>query len=149
MTRLRLVLALLVAATLAIAGCGGSSDDQPGSLTTTTGSPITVDRTGGNAPVDDHVVLQPDGTWTATDKSGATKAGKLNAQQTAAAYAIVNSTAFAAEAARPPATARCIDAPTVTISYGSQKVVFLDCGTPDAPAQAGALLRTIQEQILS
>lgn len=149
MTRLRLALTLLATVTLATAACGASSKDQPSSSATTTTAPITVDRAGGNLPVNDHVVLQPDGSWTATDRSGASKTGKLTAQQTSAAYAIVNSTAFASEAARPPATPRCIDAPTVTITYGPQKVIFVDCGTPDTPAQAAALLRAIQQQILS
>jgi hypothetical protein len=149
MTRLRTVSFLLLAvAALAVGGCAKSSGTEPGS-TAAARSPIMLDRTGGNVPVNDHVVLQPDGSWTATDKSGATKTGKLTAEQTAGVYQIAESPAFASEAAKSPEPARCMDAPTVTISYADRKVTFLDCGTPDTPAQAAALLHAIQQRILA
>jgi len=147
MSALRILTVALTAAVLAIAGCANNSTGAEPGATTPAAAPIVVDRTGGNVGVNDHVVLQPDGSWTATDKSGTSKSGKLTSQQTAAVYQIAGSEAFAAEAAAAASPGRCMDAPTVTITYGDRKVSFMDCGTPDTPAKASALLQLIQQQV--
>jgi hypothetical protein len=148
MRRLRAASALAAALLIALTGCARSDETTSAGPSAGTVS-IVVDRIGGNVPVNDHVVVNPDGSWTATNNAGQSRSGQLSAEQTTAVYKIVTSPAFASEAAQPTAAQRCIDAPTVTITAGDTKVTFVDCMDSSTPPTAAQLLHVVQEKILT
>lgn len=147
-SKLRAGSVLIVGMLILLAGCSKDTGTTPGG-TASGKSTIVLDRTGGDKQVKDHVALNPDGSWTATDKSGATRTGQLPAEPTATIYQIVTGSAFAAEATKPTWEPQCIDAPANTLTVGDKKITFVDCLNGSTPPNAAAVLRVFQEKILT
>lgn len=148
MTRLRIGSALILGLLILLTGCA-KAGPTPGGTTPSANVSIVLDRVGGDKAVRDHAVLNPDGSWTATDTSGKTKTGQLTAEQTAAVYKIATSAAFTTEAAKPTWEPKCVDAPTNTLTVGDKRVTFVDCLNDSTPASAASVLKVFQEKILT
>ncbi|MFC7758460.1 protealysin inhibitor emfourin [Catellatospora bangladeshensis] len=127
--------AVVAALFLVVAACTATGDPGGTPSVATSGSAVmpsvTVVRTGGIAGVNDTFIVNPDGSWTVTDKAGTTKSGKLNAQQAHELQRLATEPAFAAESRQQRGQTKCADAfaykVTVTGDAGPVLVSFSDC----------------------
>ena len=133
---------LSVLAVLVLAGCGaqdgGAAPTRTPPPETSAAAPVTVTRTGGLAGVNQSIALSPDGSWVYTDgRRNQTERGTLTDAQRAQVLQLLASPAFAqALSGRATTTAVCNDGFEYTISYGSARFAFTDCGQADAPVEA-------------
>ncbi len=133
---MRSVVAAVALAVLTAAGCarGGQPPgaeppaDRPG--------PVTVQRTGGIAGVQDEVTVQPDGSWGRAGRGPATR-GRLPADRDATLTRMAADPALRAEAARTPTDSGCADAFAYKVSVGDVRVGWTDCGTTPPPVASG------------
>src|SRR5882724_9724686 len=97
-----------------LSGCasaGGSSDPAASTPPAAAGIPaITVVKTGGIAGVHDTLHIESSGSWTLTDKSGATKNGRLTADDVAALKTLAADPRLLSEANATRAATKCRDA---------------------------------------
>jgi hypothetical protein len=157
MARFLLRGATVVATLVVLAGCarsGGTGSATPTPLTSPSSAPVaaaqvTLVRTGGLPGVNDRVVVDANGAWTATDSTGKQRNGQLTAQQRDRLAQLVGSGQLAREAARPSQPARCMDAYVYTLTVGADTVGYVDCpGDATRPETAVALVALLTEAIL-
>ncbi len=138
----RLVMLLLAAGLVSLAGCG-----QPGMTPQTnvptgiTLPPLTITRTGGIAGVTDTLQIEPDGAWTLTDRSGSATTGHLDAQTAAAIVRILGDPGLDAEIATASAPNQCADQFQYLVRLSGREFSFDDCG------QVGPLLRQLLDTL--
>jgi hypothetical protein len=147
-------LAVCAAVLLALAACaqgGGPAQATPspgGWFSPGPQATVTVQRGGGFAGVDDRVVVSPAGSWTATDRAGASSSGELTTAQREQLATLIADPRLADEATRTRQPTRCRDAfeYRVTVEAGSrrQQVTYADCPSdenlPEAAAAIAALV---------
>lgn len=136
-------------------GSQGSQGSQGPPITVAPPPRITVERSGGFAGLHDTVVLGPDGAWTATDRAGARRGGRLGPAEIAGIRALADDPRVAAEAGRGPAVSasasasasgpsRCSDALRYALTVGSERVDYADCPADAAvPVASAALVRRV------
>jgi hypothetical protein len=105
---------------------------------------ITLRRTGGIAGVSDTVTVDPGGAWTATDKAGRRRTGRLTADQIAQVRALAVDPRLAAEARRSPGPSRCQDAFQYAVTAGATTVTYVDCPSDERPPAAEALVAALR-----
>ncbi|WP_346537877.1 hypothetical protein [Micromonospora sp. DPT] len=132
---------------------GGTATAAPGTATpsgtatpggTATGAPaatasrVTLTRSGGFAGGAETVTVEPDGRWTATGRTGATRAGQLSPADLDRLRALAGSAPSGGGPARPDV--RCADTYTYRLTIGANTVEWTDCPSgPQPPAAASAL----------
>ncbi|HEU4346559.1 MAG TPA: hypothetical protein VFR35_02100 [Actinoplanes sp.] len=142
------VLALAVPPVLA-AGCGGAAGPGGGATTepggggssspTATSAPaVSVVRTGGFAGVNDQVTIAPDGTWTATDRAGGARSGRLSARDRDALTRLAGDPGLAGEATQTRPPTRCADTYAYAVTVGDVRVGYVACPTDPAPPRVAA-----------
>lgn len=144
----------LVSMTAGCASQGGGAAARPsGGGSTPEAAPlpqIAVQRTGGFAGRKDTVTVDPAGSWSATDRSGARKAGSFTPGQLTAIRTLAADPRLAAEAGvtRPPT--RCRDAYGYQLTVGGTHIEYVDCpADPDQPAASIALVKAIVGSTIS
>ncbi|MET8231056.1 hypothetical protein ABZS77_10305 [Micromonospora sp. NPDC005298] len=162
--------ALLVAL---LAGCtsadqGGNPPDQPPASTgpsptvaatgpsptiTPTGAPtasgvaqrVMLQRSGGFAGRGDAVTVEPDGRWTAVDRAGSRRTGRLDTATLGRLGGLAADPRLAAEARRTAAPSECADAFSYRLTVGTIETGYVDCPSEAAPPPA---TRALVELIL-
>jgi hypothetical protein len=143
---------VVLAVVLNVAACDnrqtGTGTDGP-SATVTAGNAlprITIRRTGGFAGVDDQLVVEPNGAWTATDKLDKRRSGQLTPDQVAAVRALATAPARAGEAGHSAGLTNCMDAFTYAVTIGSEQIGYVDCPSDSGlPAATIALVNQVQQ----
>lgn len=126
---------------------GGAATATPGTTTpggTASGAPaatasrVTLTRSGGIAGGADTVTVEPDGRWTATGRTGATRTGQLSPADLDRLRALAGSAPSGGGPGRPDV--RCADTYTYRLTIGANTVEWTDCPSgPQPPAAASAL----------
>jgi hypothetical protein len=135
----RRVVAAVVLTVLAAAGCGAGSPPPSTEPQVDRLGPVTVQRTGGIAGVQEEVTVQPDGSWGRTG-TGRTTRGRLPADRNETLTRMAGDPALRDEAARTPAPSACADAFQYTLRFADLRVTWTDCGA-SAPAAASRIAR--------
>src|SRR5215216_2941099 len=109
MTHRRLVGLMIVAPLVLLTACAAGTDRSDGETSSppAVGPAVSLGRTGGLAGVNDQVMIAADGTWSATDRTGARRSGTLSDQQRANLARLADDPGIAAESARTPGSTRC------------------------------------------
>jgi hypothetical protein len=128
MRRVAVALAVVVLA----AACGGDRPPSSGGPPADPRGPITVQRTGGIAGVQDEVTVQPDGSWGRTGTTAGTS-GRLSADRNATLTRLAADPELRVEAARTTPDDGCADAFEYTLSVGDLRVEWTDCGATRPP----------------
>ncbi|MFJ6195999.1 hypothetical protein [Micromonospora sp. NPDC092111] len=120
---------------------GPTADTTPGGPTAA--ARLTLTRSGGFAGHRDTVTVEPDGGWTTTDRTGATRTGRLDPADLDRLRALADTATQAG--AGSPAASQCADTYRYRLSVGARSVDWTDCPTgprpdPAAPALAQLLL---------
>ncbi|MEV4491584.1 hypothetical protein AB0K04_15870 [Micromonospora coxensis] len=126
---------------------GGTATGDPtpgGTATGPTDSRIVLTRSGGIAGHSDTVTVEPDGRWTATDRGGATRSGRLSPADLDRLRALTRTATTGATGGTP--AIRCSDAFSYRLTVPTGSVAWNDCPTgaqppPAAAATAQLLLR--------
>jgi predicted small lipoprotein YifL len=145
---------LSVAAVLfvSLSGCArnGPAVETPpeappsGAATSAADQTIVIERTGGIAGVQDMITVTPDGHWTRGGKRGSPGTGQLTDAQRGRLRTLANSPKLREEASRKASTALiCSDAFQYTVSVGSVKVSYADCGGNTTPETAGQIVNLV------
>ncbi|HST65273.1 MAG TPA: hypothetical protein VLM05_08800 [Mycobacteriales bacterium] len=144
----RLAAAVLLAAALPLAGCGGSSGSGPDTPADPSGSsgstgapaarPVALQRTGGIAGNRDAVTVQPDGSWRRTAKAGAPSTGTLSADQRERLARMAADPALRSEATRTVPETECADGFDYRLTAGSTTVAWRECGSATKPPAVAA-----------
>jgi hypothetical protein len=134
-----------------LAGCGdraGVGMDSA-SASPPAGDPaVSLVRTGGFAGVHDQAVIAPDGAWTATDRAGTQRSGRLTDAQRDALRRLAADPRLAREAARTQGPTRCADVYEYDLTVDAVRVHFIDCPTdPDRPAAAAAVVTWVARTV--
>lgn len=141
---------MIVASLVFLAACAGgtgrSAVETPSP--SAAGPVVSLTRTGGLAGVNDGVVIEADGTWSATDRTGANRTGRLSDEQRASLARLANDPGFAAESAQTRGPTRCADAYTYDLTVRSVRVSFVDCPTDaDRPRIAAQISQLIKQAV--
>ena len=118
-------------------GPSGPSSQPPAHRT----GPVTLQRTGGLAGVQDELIVQPDGSW---GRAGTGANGRLPADRNDMLTRMAADPALRSEASRTPAVPVCADAFQYTLSVGDIRVTWTDCGTT-VPSVANRIARFLLE----
>ncbi|MFC8615775.1 hypothetical protein ACFT9M_05050 [Micromonospora purpureochromogenes] len=99
---------------------------------------MALTRSGGFAGGAETVTVEPDGRWTATGRTGATRTGQLSPADLDRLRALAGSAPSGGGPARPDV--RCADTYTYRLTIGANTVEWTDCPSgPQPPAAASAL----------
>ncbi|MFC8846546.1 MULTISPECIES: hypothetical protein [unclassified Micromonospora] len=110
-----------------------------GTLAPAAAARVVVRRSGGYGGLDDTVTVEPDGRWTAVDRAGTRRAGRLTGadldrlRQLAAAPRL-------AEGGTADSDGRCADAFSYRLDVGGATVDWTDCPVAGTPPQAASAL---------
>jgi hypothetical protein len=135
-------------ALVVVAGCARNQATTPASSPAQAMTPVTVTRTGGLPGVNDRVTVTADGGWTATDRSGKTRTGRLSAGQLTRLTELSGSGQFAAEATRPTQPVLCMDALAYTVAVSGTTVSYVDCPDSTPPPTTASIVRLVSEAAL-
>jgi hypothetical protein len=156
MARFVLRWAAVLTILIVLAGCAGpqgagSSTPIPvasPSSAAPAAAQVTLVRTGGLPAVNDRVVVDANGAWTATDAAGKQRTGQLTAQQRDRLTQLLASGQLAREA-QPSQPARCIDALLYTLTVGTSAVSYVDCPDDNSrPETTAAIVALLTEAAL-
>jgi hypothetical protein len=119
---------------LALAGCGAPAGPAPvGGVSAAHPYPLTIQRTGGIAGVNESITVRSDGGWSYTAARGKPAAqGTLTADVLDQVTQTVSNPAFAADV-RGGKAGQCADAFSYAVSIGPETSTFEECGGPDRP----------------
>lgn len=105
---------------------------------------VVIERTGGIAGVQDTITVTPDGHWTRGGKRGSPGTGQLTDEQRSQLQTLANSPKLHDEANRKASTAFvCSDAFNYTVTVGTVKVSYEDCGGNNTPETAGQIVNLV------
>ncbi|WP_433388182.1 hypothetical protein [Micromonospora sp. KLBMP9576] len=98
---------------------------------------VVLTRSGGFAGRGDTLTVEPDGRWTAVDRAGSRRTGRLSDADLDRLRRLVADPALAAEAGSPPAGTACQDAYSYQLTVGAVRATHVDC-----PADGAAPTKT-------
>jgi hypothetical protein len=112
------------------AGCGSPAGPAPvGGATPAHPYPLTIQRTGGFAGVDESITVRSDGTWAYTARKGKPAAqGTLAPADLDQVTRTVSDPAFAADVRPQRTQGTCADTFTYSVSVGAETSTFTECG---------------------
>ena len=132
-------------ATTGVPTAGGpGATDSPGATggPASTAAPVVLTRTGGVAGRRDTVTVAPDGRWTASDRTGATRTGQLSAADLDRLRALTDPATRSGRSG--PAPDGCADAFAYRITAGARTVGWSDCPNgPQPPPAADELAQLL------
>jgi hypothetical protein len=131
-TGMRSLVAAVALVVLTTGGCARGGQPPSGGPQVDRIVPITVERTGGIAGVQDEVTVQPDGSWGRTGKASPSR-GRMPADRNDTLTRMAADPALQAEAARSSPESACADAFEYTVSVGAVRVAWTDCGATPPP----------------
>ncbi|MFG1652787.1 hypothetical protein ACGFIE_22930 [Micromonospora sp. NPDC049275] len=97
---------------------------------------VTLFRSGGFAGRGDTVTVEPDGQWTAVDRAGGRRTGKLDAADLGRLRGLAADRRLATEARRTATATSCADAFSYRLTVGAVETGYVDCPADPAPPPA-------------
>ncbi|MGC5289182.1 hypothetical protein [Micromonospora sp. DT231] len=97
---------------------------------------VILRTSGGFAGRGDAVTVEPDGRWTAVDRAGSRRTGRLTPADLGGLSGLAADPRLAAEARRPTSSTTCSDAFTYRLTVGSVETGYVDCPADTAPPPA-------------
>ncbi|MFY1596799.1 hypothetical protein [Micromonospora sp. WMMD737] len=119
------------------AGPSAPTVAPPTSAPTAATARVVLTRSGGFAGRGDTVTVEPDGRWSAVDRAGSRRTGRLSGADLDRLRRLVADPALAAEAGRPSAPTACHDAFSYQLTVGAVQTGYVDC-----PSDGGAATTT-------
>ena len=118
-----------------IAGCGSPAGPAPvGGAPAAHPYPLTIERTGGFAGVDESITIRSDGGWSYTATKGQPGAqGTLTQAVLDQVTQTVSNPAFQADVRPHTTQGTCADGFTYAVSIGAETSGFEECGGGDRP----------------
>ncbi|MFG2048592.1 hypothetical protein ACGFIW_14330 [Micromonospora sp. NPDC048935] len=112
---------------------------------------VTLRTSGGFAGRGDAVTVEPDGQWTAVDRAGSRRTGRLTPADLGRLTGLAADPRLAAEARQPTRSTVCSDALSYLLTVGGTETGYADCpaDAPPPPATQALvklLLRTTGTQ---
>lgn len=128
------------------AGPSAPTVAPPTSAPTAAAARVVLTRSGGFAGRGDTVTVEPDGRWSAVDRAGSRRTGRLSGADLDRLRRLVADPALAAEAGRPSAPTTCHDAFDYRLTVGTVETGYVDC-----PSDGGAptTTRAVVELLLT
>jgi hypothetical protein len=124
----RLVMLLLAASLLTLAGCA-KSGTTPGADTGGINlPPMTISRTGGIAGVMDTLQIEPNGQWSLTSRGSTPEAGQLDVQAADQITELLANPGLDAEIAAAAPNSQCADQFRYRVRLSGREFAFDDCG---------------------
>ena len=105
---------------------------------------ITIRKSGGIAGVNETLVVDAQGRWTRTTKTG-TSTGQLTQAQLAQAAKLATDPRLIAEAQTKQSTAGCADAFVYAVTIQSVTITYSDCGSGSPPPATTELVRFLEQ----
>ncbi|WP_377513469.1 protealysin inhibitor emfourin [Micromonospora vulcania] len=115
---------------------GAPAPTSPGTGATGAAGPVQLTRSGGFAGRGDRVTVEPDGRWTAVDRAGSRRTGKLSAADLGRLRGLAADPRLASESRVPTASTGCADAFTYRLSVGTIETGYVDCPSETTPPPA-------------
>ncbi|MFG2009232.1 hypothetical protein ACGFNF_09195 [Micromonospora sp. NPDC048868] len=106
---------------------------------------VVLTRSGGFAGRGDTVTVEPDGRWSAVDRAGSRRTGRLSGADLDRLRRLVVDPGLTAEAGRPSAPTACQDAFSYRLTIGEVETGYVDC---PADGAAPAATRAVVELLL-
>jgi hypothetical protein len=148
MARRLLLSALTLVILTLLQACAQTGAGMSGSSSSPADPVVTLVRTGGFAGLHDRVVIGPDGTWTATDRAGKQRSGRLTDPQRDELRRLAADPRLLHEAARAQDSTHCADAYEYALTVNDTRVSFLDCPTDaDLPQAARAVIALVARAV--
>jgi hypothetical protein len=117
-----------------------SPGDSASTSTSAMADRITVEKTGGIAGVRETLVIEPDGAWTRTGRTGSSRTGRLTPEQLAQLRTLTGSADLRGESSQKTTDNNCADAFVYRLTVGSTTVVYSDCSSGSAPPVASQIV---------
>lgn len=105
---------------------------------------ITIRKSGGIAGVNETLVVDAQGRWTRTTKTG-TSTGQLKPEQVAQAAKLATDPRLITEAQTKQTTAGCADAFVYAVTISSMTITYSDCGSGSPPPATTELVRFLEQ----
>ncbi|MET8120188.1 hypothetical protein [Micromonospora sp. NPDC005189] len=99
-------------------------------------SRVMLKRSGGFAGRGDVVTVEPDGQWTAVDRAGSRRTGRLSPADLGGLTGLAADPRLAAEARRTTPSSACADAFSYQLTVGTIETGYVDCPTETTPPPA-------------
>ncbi|MER5701158.1 hypothetical protein ABT023_04260 [Micromonospora sp. NPDC002296] len=103
---------------------------------------VVVRRTGGFAGQSDTVTVEPDGRWTAVDRAGTRRTGRLTAADLDRLRRLAAEPRLT-EGGTADAAGRCSDAYEYRLTVGTATIDWTDCPVAGTPPQAASALAAL------
>lgn len=109
---------------------------------------VTLVRTGGFAGLHDQITIGADGTWTATDRGGNQRSGRLSDQQREKLRGLAADPRLANEATQTRAATKCADVFEYALTVNTTRIKFVDCPTDeDLPRAAIGVVALVTQAV--
>jgi hypothetical protein len=112
---------------------------------TTAAARVTLTRSGGFAGRGDTVTVEPDGRWTAVDRAGSRRTGRLDPADLGRLRGLAADPRLADEARRSTTPTGCADVFTYRLTVDNLETGYVDCPADTGPPPA---TRALVELIL-
>jgi hypothetical protein len=127
-------------------GTGSGGSDPSGSAPERRAPVVSLQRFGGIGGTRDEVTVQPDGSWRRTARAGGATTGRLTADGRDQLSRMAAEPMLRAEAARTAPEPDCTDAFDYSLTVGSTRIAWRDCGpATKPPATATRIARFLLE----
>ncbi|WP_405115862.1 hypothetical protein OG559_14140 [Micromonospora sp. NBC_01405] len=125
----------------------GTTAGTPGASVPAEASPapaarVVVRRSGGFAGGSDTVTVEPDGRWTAVDRAGTRRTGRLTAADLDRLRRLAAEPRLT-EGGTADAAGRCSDAYEYRLTVGTATIDWTDCPVAGTPPQAASALAAL------
>ncbi|RAO02913.1 hypothetical protein GAR05_01191 [Micromonospora saelicesensis] len=94
---------------------------------------VTLRSSGGFAGRGDAVTVEPDGQWTAVDRAGSRRTGRLAPADLGQLTALATDPRLAAEARQTTSPTNCADVFTYRVTVGTIETGYVDCPSEAPP----------------
>jgi hypothetical protein len=149
MNRSKVLGASIATTLILLSGCA----DNAGGVVNSSSPPatdavISLVRTGGIAGVHDELMVDKDGSWTTTDRTGTRRTGRLTDDQRAALRSLTADPRLAHESTRVQGPTKCADVYNYVLTVNEMKISFIDCPTDeDLPQAAIAVIGSVTNAV--
>ncbi|MFI6261188.1 hypothetical protein [Micromonospora sp. NPDC051006] len=109
---------------------------QPAPTRSGAATRVVLFRSGGIAGRGDSITVEPDGRWTAVDRAGSRRTGRLGPADLGGLHGLAADPRLAAEARRSAAPSGCADAFSYRLTVGAIETGYVDCPTDADPPPA-------------
>jgi hypothetical protein len=142
------MLAAVAVVLLSVPACAHRTGAGTGSPSPTASRvTVTVVRSGGLAGIHDEFVVDANGTWSVTDRTGARRSGHLTDQQRATLARLAADPRLPDEATRVQSPPHCADVYGYAVTVDAIRVSFVDCPTDERPDAALAIATFVTQAV--